>query len=81
MRVSRANREQNVKKAKDEIARLEEEATAAAKTPEKRSTDTAKKPALEHQANGDAEAELKQEKDAAADVSEDLKKASLEEKA
>lgn len=57
---------------------MDEEAVAAN---EKRATDTAKKPAIENQANGDANAELKQEKDAAADVSEELKKASLEEKA
>ena len=72
------NESQNIKKAKDEIAKLDEEAI---KANEKRSTDTAKKPALENQVNGSADAELKQEKDAAADVSEDLKKTSLEEKA
>lgn len=73
-----ANESQNIKKAKDEIAKLDEEAD---KANEKRSTDAAKKPALENQLNGGADAELKQEKDAEADVSEDLKKASLEEKA
>ncbi|EAU39260.1 conserved hypothetical protein [Aspergillus terreus NIH2624] len=72
--------EENIKKAKEEIARLEEEAAEA----ESRSTDHAKKPAIENNGvNGkvSAAAELKQEKDAAADVSEELQKASLEEKA
>lgn len=49
-----------------------------------RTTDVAKKPAQEHSGiNGkaSAESELSQEKDAAADASEDLKKASLEDKA
>lgn len=71
---------QNIKKAKEEIARLEEEAAEA----ENRSTDQAKKPAIENNGvNGkvSATAELKQEKDAAADVSDELQKASLEEKA
>lgn len=68
-----------MKKAKEEIARLEEEETKLAQTND-RSTDSAKKPA---QANGapTAETELAQEKDAVADASEELKKASLEEKA
>ena len=46
--------------------------------------DAAKKPAQEHSGvNGkaSAESELKQEKDAAADATEDLKKTSLEDKA
>ncbi|RMJ21147.1 nuclear segregation protein [Aspergillus sp. HF37] len=72
--------DENIKKAKEEIARLEEEATVA-NTNGKRATDAAKKPAQENEVNGNAEAELKQEQDAAADVSEDLKKASVEEKA
>ncbi|KAI9931971.1 hypothetical protein MW887_009472 [Aspergillus wentii] len=72
--------EENIKKAKEEIARLDEEAAKA----DQRSTDTAKKPAIEN--NGvdgsvSADAELKQEKDAAADVSEELQKASIEDKA
>lgn len=49
-----------------------------------RTTDVAKKPAQEHSGvNGQAsaESELSQEKDAAADATEDLKKASLEDKA
>lgn len=49
-----------------------------------RITDAAKKPAQEHSGvNGkaSAESELKQEKDAAADATEDLKKTSLEDKA
>lgn len=58
---------QNIKKAKEEIARLEEEAQRAAE---------AKKNA---KVNGHAEA--KQEKDGVADASEELQKASLEDKA
>lgn len=49
-----------------------------------RTTDDAKKPAQEHSGvNGQAsaESELSQEKDAAADAAEDLKKASLEDNA
>ncbi|EPS25338.1 hypothetical protein POX_c03737 [Penicillium oxalicum] len=70
--------EENIQKAKEEIARLEEEETAAAET-NGRSTDAAKKAA---QANAlpTAEAELAQEKDGAADAAEELKKASLEDK-
>ncbi|KAJ5450548.1 uncharacterized protein N7458_006997 [Penicillium daleae] len=70
--------EENIQKAKEEIARLEEEEATATET-NGRSTDAAKKPA---QANGlpTAEAELAQEKDAAADAAEELKKASLEDK-
>ena len=48
---------QNIKKAKEEIARLDEEATAA-NTNGKRATDAAKKPAHESEINGNAEAEL-----------------------
>lgn len=70
---------QNIKKAKEEIARLEEEEANIAQT-NGRTTDAAKKPA---QTNGapSAEAELDQEKDAAADAADELKKASIEEKA
>lgn len=70
---------QNIKKAKEEIARLEEEEANVEKT-NGRATDAAKKPA---QANGapTAEAELTQEQDAVADASEELKKASLEDQA
>jgi len=69
---------QNIKKAQEEITRLEEE--EAKIEANGRSTDAGKKPA---QANGapTAEAELAQEKDAAADAADELKKASLEEKA
>lgn len=72
------NLRQNIQKAKDEITRLEEE--EARIEANSRSTDAGKKPA---QANGapTAEAELAQENDAAADAAEELKKASLEEKA
>lgn len=58
---------QNIKKAQEEIDRLEEEA--------QRATDGAKKVT---QQNGHAEA--KQEKDAVANASEELQKASLEDK-
>ena len=70
---------QNIKKAQEEIDRLEAEETAV-----NGATDSAKKPALKNSGvNGEvsADAELKQEKDAAADVSEELQKASFEEKA
>lgn len=69
---------QNIKKAKEEIARLEEE--EAKIEANGRATDAAKKPA---QANGapTADAELAQEQDGAADAADELKKASLEEKA
>ncbi|KAJ5291967.1 hypothetical protein N7478_001218 [Penicillium angulare] len=73
--------EENIKKAKDEIARLEEEEAKIEKASTNgRSTDAAKKPA---QANGapTAEAELAQENDAVKDASEELKKASLEDQA
>jgi hypothetical protein len=69
---------QNIDKAKKEIARLEAEEDAANGT-----TDSARKPAQKNQAvNGSASpsAELAQENDAAADVAEDLKKASIEDK-
>lgn len=59
---------------------MEEEASQA----DDRATDAAKKPAIINSGvNGkvSAEAELKQEKDAAADVSDELQKASLEETA
>lgn len=69
---------QNIEKAKKEIARLEAEEDAANGT-----TDAARKPAQKNQAvNGSASpsAELAQENDAAADVAEDLKNASIEDK-
>ncbi|PKY08979.1 hypothetical protein P168DRAFT_229203 [Aspergillus campestris IBT 28561] len=68
---------ENIKKVEAEIARLEEEEKTAQNG---RATDAGKKPA---QANSKptAEAELKQEKDAVADATEELQKASLEEKA
>ncbi|KAF9890338.1 hypothetical protein FE257_006004 [Aspergillus nanangensis] len=72
--------QENIKKAQEEIDRLDEEATQV----ESRATDSAKKPALENSGvNGkvSASAELKQEQDAVADASEELQKASLEEKA
>ena len=72
---------QNIKKAQEEITRLEEEETkATAPQTNGRATDAAKKPA---QVNGapSAEAELAQEKDAVADVEDELKKATIEDKA
>ena len=84
---------QNVAKAQKEIDRLEEEAakestsasassSSAAAT--KRTHDASKKPAAANQSvNGtvSADAELAQEKDAVADVSDELKKAAVEDKA
>ncbi|KAJ4311143.1 multicopy suppressor of BFA (Brefeldin A) [Neodidymelliopsis sp. IMI 364377] len=70
---------ENVEKAQKEIERLEAEEDAGANG----TTDAARKPAQKNQAvNGSASpsAELAQEKDAAADVTEDLKKASIEDK-
>ena len=82
---------QNIAKAQAEIDRLEAEAEEAptpapssSKTSNRKTHDTAKKPAIANQSiNGDASAvaELAQEKDAEADVSQDLKNASLEDKA
>ncbi|GAD98109.1 nuclear segregation protein [Paecilomyces variotii No. 5] len=72
--------QENIKKAQEEIERLEQEFAST----EDRSTDKAKKPAQANAGvNGkvSADAELKQEKDAVADVSEELKETSLEEKA
>ncbi|KKZ64291.1 hypothetical protein EMCG_09723 [[Emmonsia] crescens] len=69
---------ENIKKAQEEIDRLDEEDTSAK---EKRATDTAGKPALQNEgANGhvSATAELKQENDAVADATEELQKSSLE---
>ncbi|KAJ9199318.1 hypothetical protein DTO164E3_4630 [Paecilomyces variotii] len=75
-----AKTQENIKKAQEEIERLEQEFASA----DDRSTDKAKKPAQANAGvNGkaSADAELKQEKDAVADVSEELKETSLEEKA
>lgn len=73
---------QNIKKAQEEITRLEEEETKATSAPQTngRATDAAKKPAQENGAPS-AEAEQAQEQDAVADVEDELKKASIEEKA
>ncbi|KAH5581261.1 hypothetical protein HBI24_134750 [Parastagonospora nodorum] len=71
---------ENIAKAQKEIERLEAEEDEGANG----TTDTARKPAQKNQAvngNASAEAELEQEKDAAADAAEDLKKASLEDNA
>ena len=80
---------QNIEKAQKEIDRLEAEAKESeTSTPSssttRRTRDSAKKPAIVNQSvNGDAsaDAELAQEKDATADVTDDLKKASIEDKA
>ncbi|PWY65719.1 nuclear segregation protein [Aspergillus heteromorphus CBS 117.55] len=74
--------EENIKKAQEEIDRLEAEETSAANGD--RSTDAAKKPAVKNSGvNGkvSADAELKQENDATADVSEELEKATIEDQA
>ena len=75
---------QNVEKAQKEIDRLEAEAKEPQpSTSNRRTHDSAKKPATANQSvNGtaSAETELAQEKDAAADVTEDLKAASIEDK-
>ena len=74
---------QNIAKAQKEIDRLEEEAKNE-QSANRRTHDNSRKPAEKNQAvNGtaDAGAELAQEEDAAADASEDLKKASIEDKA
>ncbi|CRG89238.1 putative protein C458,02c [Talaromyces islandicus] len=68
--------QENIKKAQEEIDRLEEES--------QRATDQGKKVAQTNAGvNGhvSAEAEAKQEQDGAADAADDLKKASLEDKA
>ncbi|KAG0158618.1 hypothetical protein PDIDSM_6133 [Penicillium digitatum] len=74
--------EENIKKAQEEITRLEEEETEAANVPHTngRATDAAKKPAHKNVVPS-AEAELAQELDAVADVEDELKKASIEDKA
>ncbi|KAI4606458.1 hypothetical protein J4E83_010049 [Alternaria metachromatica] len=72
---------ENIAKAQKEIDKLEAE--EAAEDAANGSTDAARKPAQKNQAvNGDAsaEAELAQEKDAAADAADDLKKATIEDK-
>lgn len=70
---------QNIKKAQEEINRLEEEEANASQS-NGRATDVAKKPAQENGAPT-AETELAQEQDAVADVADELKNASVEEKA
>jgi len=78
---------ENIEKAKKEIERLEAEETQSSSshsTSHRRTHDNSKKPAIANQSvNGtaSAEAELAQEKDAAADVADDVKKASIEDKA
>lgn len=81
---------QNIEKAKKEIERLEAEETQSQSSTShshshssshRRTHDTPKKPATANQSvNGtaSAEAELSQEKDAANDVAEDMKNASIE---
>ena len=78
---------QNIDKAKKEIERLEAEETQSSSshsTSHRRTHDNSKKPATTNQfvdGTASAEAELAQEKDAAADVADDIKKASIEDKA
>ncbi|KAB2575552.1 putative nuclear segregation protein [Lasiodiplodia theobromae] len=72
--------QENIEKAKKEIEKLE---AAEAEGADAGAKDTAKKPAAKNQqVNGsaDAEAELAQEKDAAADAAKELEKASIEDK-
>lgn len=79
--ASSLTRTQNVANAEAEIKRLEDEAAAIAAGG---STDAARKPAEKNQqVNGSASAgaELSQEKDASADVTKDLEKAKIEDKA
>ena len=80
----------NIAKAQAEIDRLEAEAieqsnsTPAPSSNTRRTHDSAKKPASANQStdgNVSALAELSQEKDAEADVAQDLEKASIEDKA
>ncbi|KAL8685619.1 MAG: hypothetical protein Q9218_007648 [Villophora microphyllina] len=77
---------ENVEKAQKEIDRLEAEATASASNPSaanRPARDTMKKPAAANQSvNGTASAtaEQAQEKDTEADVAEDIKKVSIEDK-
>ena len=79
---------QNIEKAQREIDRLEAEATETQNSGKlssnRRAHDSSKKPAIINQSvNGSASAstELAQDKDAAMDVAEDLKKASVEDRA
>ena len=77
---------QNIEKAQKEIDRLEKEAVESSTAestskPNQRRRDAAKKPAVENAGvNGEpnAEAELAQENDAAADVAEELKATKIE---
>ena len=78
---------QNIEKAQREIDRLEAEATEAqnsGKLPSnRRNPDSSKKPAIVNQSisgTASASAELTQEKDAAIDATEDLRKASAEDR-
>jgi len=76
--------EQNVEKAQKEIDRLEAEANEAPQPSNRRTHDSSRKPATKNQAvNGTASAssEPAQEKDASADVTEDLKNTSIEDSA
>ncbi|KAI1915464.1 multicopy suppressor of BFA (Brefeldin A) [Ophidiomyces ophidiicola] len=71
-----AKTEENIKKAKEELAKLEQDDVTNG------STDHAKKPALQNAGvNGhvSAEAELRQENDAVADAAQELQEAKLEE--
>ncbi|KAI4171559.1 MAG: hypothetical protein LQ343_004151 [Gyalolechia ehrenbergii] len=78
---------ENIERAQKEIDRLEAEASmpaSTASTENRRAHETARKPAtVEQSVNGTASAKAEQalEKDAEADVAEDLKKASIEDRA
>ena len=71
---------QNIEKAQREIDRLEAEAIEVSQSGSRRAHDSSKKPAAVNQSvsgTASAQAELEQEKDASADVTEDLKKAGI----
>ncbi|KAL8830218.1 MAG: hypothetical protein Q9191_001558 [Dirinaria sp. TL-2023a] len=71
---------ENIEKAQREIDRLEAEAIEMPQSGSRRAHDSSKKPAAINQSvsgTASAQAELEQEKDASADVTEDLKKAGI----
>ncbi|KAI9706074.1 MAG: hypothetical protein M1836_005480 [Candelina mexicana] len=78
--------QENIDKAQKEIDRLEADAkneTPSSSTKDHRTRDTAKKPGIKNESvNGTASAdtELAQEKDASADVAEDLERAIIEDR-
>lgn len=83
---AQTNARQNIEKAQKEIDRLEAEAKEPqpSSSSNRRTQDSSKKPATaNHSVNGtaSASAEHAQEEETNADVAEDMKKASLEDKA